>query len=110
MHGAGSVSKGAIKTWILGLELWHRINSAPWHSGTELQQAMEGSIKLTPKSSQLAKHDPVMIEHFCTLCHHLYLTNSFDIAVFAVACIMFWCCCRCVWYVQQYISDSVQAV
>jgi len=28
MHGAGSVGKGAIKTWILGLELWHRINSA----------------------------------------------------------------------------------
>ena len=29
-----------------------------------------------------------------SLHHHLDLTNSFDIAVFAVACVMFWCCCR----------------
>ena len=36
-HGSGSVSKGEIKNWILGLESWHRINIAPWFSGTELQ-------------------------------------------------------------------------
>jgi len=32
-HGASSVSKGAIKTWLLSIELWHRINDAPWLSG-----------------------------------------------------------------------------
>jgi len=36
-HGAGLVSKGVIKTWILGLELWHHNNSALWHRGAELQ-------------------------------------------------------------------------
>jgi len=36
-HGAGSVGKGAVKTWVLGLELWHRINGAPWYGGAELQ-------------------------------------------------------------------------
>src|SRR5882724_9087798 len=96
MYGAGSVSKGVIKTWVLGLELWHRINSAPWHGGAELQWAIEGSANLAPKLSCLAKCDTVMIEHLCALCHHLDLTNSIDIAVFAIACIMFWCCCRCV--------------
>ena len=36
-HRAGSVGKGAVKTWVLGLELWHRINGSPWYGGTELQ-------------------------------------------------------------------------
>ena len=93
-HGAGSVGKGAIKTWLLGVELWHRINGAPWLGGAELQQAVEGSAKLAPKSSHLSKHDPVTIDHIRALHRHLDLTNSFDIAVFAIACIAFWCCCR----------------
>jgi len=37
MHGTGSVSKGAIKTWLSGVELWHHINGAPWLGSTELQ-------------------------------------------------------------------------
>jgi len=93
-HGAGSVGKGAIKTWLLGVELWHRINGAPWLGGAELQRAVEGSAKLAPKSSHLSKRDPVTIDHIRALHHHLDLTNSFDIAVFAIACIAFWCCCR----------------
>ena len=35
-HGAGSVGKSAIKTWLLGVKLWHRINNAQWHGGTTL--------------------------------------------------------------------------
>ena len=92
--GAGSVGKGAIKTWLSGIKLWHRINNTPWHGGAELTRAIEGAAKLTPSSSHLGKHDPVTIQHICALCHHLDLTNAFDIAVFAVACIAFWCCCR----------------
>jgi len=93
-HGAGSVGKGAIKTWLLGVELWHRINDAPWHGGAVLQRAVEGSAKLAPVSSRRAKRDPVTIEHLHCLRLHLDLTNSFDIAVFAVVCAAFWCCCR----------------
>ena len=29
-HGTGSVGGGSLRTWLLGLELWHIINSAPW--------------------------------------------------------------------------------
>jgi len=29
-RGAGTVAKGAMDQWILGLELWHHINNAPW--------------------------------------------------------------------------------
>ena len=34
------------------------------------------------------------IEHLRSLQCGLDLSNSFDIAVFAVACVAFWCCCR----------------
>src|SRR5882724_11522709 len=93
MYGAGSVGK-VVKMWVLGLELWHRINSAPWHGGAELQWSIEGSTKLAPKSSCLAQHDPVTIEYIHALHCCLDLTNSFDIAIFAIACIPFWCCFR----------------
>jgi len=92
--GAGSVGKGTIKTWLLGVEFWHHINNAPWLSGPVLQQAVEGAARIAPLSSHLDKQDPVTIEHLHCLCKHLDLTNSFDIAVFSIACIVFWCCCR----------------
>jgi len=50
-HSAGSVSKGMIKTWLLGIELWYHINDAPWLGGAVLQQAVKGSTKLAPTSS-----------------------------------------------------------
>ena len=49
--GARSVGKGAIKSWILGIELWHRINNAPWNGGPALQCTVEGASRLTPASS-----------------------------------------------------------
>src|SRR5882724_10191911 len=93
-RGAGSVGKSAIKSWLLGVELWHRINGAPWHGGAELARCVEGAVKLAPVSSHRAKCDPVTIEHICSLHRNLDLTNSFDIAMFAITCIAFWCCCR----------------
>src|SRR5882724_10400327 len=55
LHGAGSVGKGAIKTWLLGIELWHHINDAPWLGGEALQHAVQGSARLAPLSSHLDK-------------------------------------------------------
>jgi len=93
-RGAGSVGKGAIKSWLLGVELWHRINHAPWFGSSDLERAVSGAAKLAPVSSHLSKRDPVTIQHLRALRRHLDLSNSFDIAVFAIACITFWCCCR----------------
>jgi len=93
-HGAGSVNKGSIKSWLLGVVLWHCINHAPWFGSSDLEWAVSGAARLTPNSSNLNKRDPVMIQHLHALRRHLDLSNSFDIAVFAIACIMFWCCCR----------------
>jgi len=35
--GAGSVGGGVMRTWLLGLELWHIINSAAWHGTAHLK-------------------------------------------------------------------------
>ena len=35
-HSTGSVGKVVIKTWILGVELWHHVNGAPWIGSAEL--------------------------------------------------------------------------
>ncbi|CAA7271031.1 unnamed protein product [Cyclocybe aegerita] len=54
----------------------------------------KGVTKLVPISSKRAKRPPVTIEHLYALRKGLDLTNTFDIAVWAIACIAFWSCCR----------------
>src|SRR5882724_10141776 len=59
-----------------------------------LNLTIKGTAKMAPLSSRCPKRDPVTIEHIRALHRRLDLTNAFDIAVFAVACIAFWGCCR----------------
>ncbi|KAF8573686.1 hypothetical protein K439DRAFT_1624891 [Ramaria rubella] len=108
-RGTGSVSEGTIRSWLEGLKLWHHINSAPWHGGAELKHVIEvsisslacfaflillGAASFTPASLHMQKHNPVTFEHIIALRRRLDLTNSFDVAIFAVTCIAFWSCCR----------------
>src|SRR5882724_4268048 len=93
-RGAGSVGLGSMKTWLEGIRLWHHVNEAPWRGGAILKRTLNGAAKFSPIESIQPKRDPVTIEHLKSLRHHLDLSNSFDIAVFAVACVAFWCCCR----------------
>jgi len=59
-----------------------------------LRCTLKGAAKFAPSSSRQPKRDPVTIDHIKALHRHLDLTNTFDIAVFALACIAFWSCCR----------------
>ncbi|KAF8465774.1 hypothetical protein JB92DRAFT_2642081, partial [Gautieria morchelliformis] len=93
-QGAGSVSGSTIASWLAGVQLWHTTNGAPWNSASLLKHAVEGSSRLAPKSSTCAKHDPVTLQHIKCLCHLLNLTNTLDAAIYSVACIAFWSCCR----------------
>jgi len=92
--GAGSVGPGALKSWLLSIELWHNINRAPWHGATLIHHAISGVAKNVPIPSSVLKCEPVILQHLQTLRRCLDLSNVFDAAVFAVACIVFWCCCR----------------
>src|SRR5882724_1136147 len=84
-HGAVSVGLGSMKTWLEGICLWHNINEAPWHGGAILKKTLNGAAKVSPIKSIQLKHEPVTIKHLRSWYHHLELSNSFDIAVFAVA-------------------------
>ena len=42
----------------------------------------------------MPKRVPVIIDHLRALHCCLDHTNTFDIVVFVVACVAFWCCCR----------------
>jgi len=93
-HGASSVRPSALRSWLLGIELWHNINGAPWYRENLLHHTIDGAVKNAPSSSSKPKHEPVTLQHLQALHNYLYLSNVFDAAVFAVTCIAFWCCCR----------------
>ena len=54
----------------------------------------QGAAKMAPRSSHRPKRDPITIDHLRALHCHLDHSNAFDITVFVIACIAFWCCCR----------------
>ena len=91
---AGTVGPSAINNWLAGLHFWHIINAAQWNGDEMLSQTKKGAQKLTPITSKHAKRPPVTIEHLYALRSGLDLTNSFDAAIWAIACIAFWSCCR----------------
>jgi integrase len=93
-HHAGSVSSSAMNSWLAALRAWHTINGAPWHAGDMLLQSKKGLKKLVPGSSRRPKRPPITIEHMYALYRGLDLSNTFDAAVWAVASIAFWSCCR----------------
>ena len=92
--GADSVRPGTLKSWLLSIELWHNINGAPWNGAALLCHAISGAAKNKPSPSSVLKPEPVTLQHLQTLCRCLNLSNAFDAASFALACITFWCCCR----------------
>jgi len=77
-HGMGSMSASTMHHWLLSLELWHEINSAPWCGRSTLKCAVkvtspmmctpplltlaQAAALLAPKHS-LKPHDPMTIQH-----------------------------------------------
>ncbi|KAG1732516.1 hypothetical protein EDB19DRAFT_1640184, partial [Suillus lakei] len=97
-NAASTVSSSAANSWMAGLHYWHSVNGADWHGGESdvLRHIRRGLSKLTPPSSKRTKRPPVTVAALSQLALGLDLNNSFDIAVFATACVAFWSCCRCV--------------
>ena len=89
---SGVVSRSTIDTWIAGISFWHTINGAPWQGGKLLKVTCAGALKLQPNAKP--KRAPVTIEHVVALSRALDLTDCFDAAIFAVACVAFWGCRR----------------
>ncbi|KAI0083539.1 DNA breaking-rejoining enzyme [Irpex rosettiformis] len=89
---SGKVSKSTVDTWLAGVAFWHTLNGAPYLSNRQVRTVTRAATKTQP--SLVQKRSPVTVGHLDCLRAHLDLTDSFDIAVFAVATIAFWCCRR----------------
>ena len=87
--GAAKVVRGSIEQWVAGLRLWHSINGAPWLGGDCLKRTLIGVGKVAPSSSRHLSCAPVTHEHLLALLSALDFSNSFDIAMWAVASVAF---------------------
>ena len=93
-HGASRIGKGTLTSWLAGLELWHSINNAPWLGRTHLARTIKGTASFSPATSSQPPRLPITIHHLHILRHHLTLSDTFDMAIWAVATVAFWCQCR----------------
>ena len=93
IYSTGLVGAGSIRTWLLGIQLWHVINSAPWHGTTLLKHDIQGSVVLAPSSASHPRCAPIIIAHLRALRNALDLNMS-DAAVFTTATMAFLCQCQ----------------
>ncbi|KAJ7145141.1 DNA breaking-rejoining enzyme [Mycena crocata] len=92
---AGYNSHKTVSNWLAGLKVWHDINGAEWNGDSpQMKRVKTGIKKLVPPTSIQPKRPPVTIEHMYALYITLDLSNCHDAAIWAVACIAFWGCCR----------------
>ncbi|RXW13687.1 hypothetical protein EST38_g12165 [Candolleomyces aberdarensis] len=92
---SATVSGSTINSWMSGIRAWHVLNNSPWHGGDEfVSQVKKGAMKLSPPSSKRPPRNPVTLEHMIALQRSIDPLSSFDIAVWALASLAFWGCCR----------------
>ncbi|GLB45192.1 putative DNA breaking-rejoining enzyme [Lyophyllum shimeji] len=92
---AGFVARDTVDNWMSGLRFWHIFHGADWHGDHLLLSAVKkGVANMAPESSKRPPRPPVTLEHMHALFRGLDLSNSLDAAVWAVASVAFWCCCR----------------
>ncbi|KAF5322726.1 hypothetical protein D9619_000414 [Psilocybe cf. subviscida] len=92
---ASKVSRDTLDNWMSGIAFWHQMHSLPWYGGGRALKMTKVAVgKLAPESSKLPKRPPVTMDHMNALRRGLNLRNSFDSAVWAVATVAFWSCCR----------------
>ena len=78
-----------------GVAAWHVVNGAPWEGDdTFVSKVRQGSQRLTPLMSKWEQCPPVTLEHLMALQNSLDMNDTFDSAVWVVALICFWACCR----------------
>ncbi|KAJ8583998.1 hypothetical protein M405DRAFT_747736, partial [Rhizopogon salebrosus TDB-379] len=90
----GKVASTTADNWLAGLHLWHDYHGAPWNGHNLVRRSRAALSKHVPESSCRPRRPPVTLEHMHTLYQRLDLSNSFDSAVFCIACTAFWSCCH----------------
>ncbi|OJA14702.1 hypothetical protein AZE42_13052, partial [Rhizopogon vesiculosus] len=95
-NAASTISSSTANSWMAGLHYWHTVNGAIWNGADSdlLCHLHHGLVKLVPPNSKCTRRPPVTLEALNQLKHGLDLSNSFDVAVLAIASIAFWSCCH----------------
>lgn len=97
------VTTTTINNWVAGLHFFHTRHNAPWPKDLEiLSRTRAGAFRLVPVLSKHAKHPPVTIDHMETLFEALDHSKPKDVAIWAIASIAFWPCCR----LQELTTDG----
>ncbi|KAG1786779.1 uncharacterized protein HD556DRAFT_1299852 [Suillus plorans] len=92
---AGSISSNTANNWLAGLRFWHVINGAQWHGErSECLRHVQRGLRLLAPSNLNLQHPPITLESLIQLHQGLDYSNTFDTAVLAIACLIFWCGCR----------------
>ncbi|TRM63420.1 hypothetical protein BD626DRAFT_402493 [Schizophyllum amplum] len=93
--GAGNVQSGTVQSWLSGLAMWHQVCGAPWNGGSILARTKKGAAAMSSRIlPRRPPRSPVSLPHMTALRQHLDMSNTFDAAVWAVACAAWRGCCR----------------
>lgn len=94
---AGQLGSSAVRNWLSGLRAWHIVHGFPFPDDDDnprIRTALKAVAKLAPPKSKRPPRPPVTTDHLLALYHGLDFTSTFDIALWAVACISFWALAR----------------
>jgi hypothetical protein len=90
-NAAGSYSGKTITNYVFAVRAWHVLHGQPWQPNPlEVKAALDGSMVLTPASSQRPKRQPVTILFLTTAAAHVDMTVPFDAAFFACLTVAFY--------------------
>lgn len=88
--GSGSMAR----SWFSGLQLWHRLNGAPWYGKDFLVDTVLKTADKMGINFQRPPRNPVSLDHLRTLRSCLDLSQPRDAAIWAVASAAFAGCRR----------------
>lgn len=87
-------SEAVLRTAMSGLRHWHELNGLKWAGDDAFVRKIRHAAGLAAPVSVRPRRSPVTIPHLVALRENLNFANTFDSAVFAVACTAFWGVCR----------------
>lgn len=91
---AGNRAGSTLRNSMSALKAWHTLQGVEWQGTKRLHYVMNGVHSLAPESSRRSPRPPITTAMLQCLHRNLDLSSPFDAAVFACACIAFWCQCR----------------
>ena len=90
----GSISGKTIKYWLSRIRAWHLANHAPWYGDDKWVQMARISANKECSRHKRPLRAPVSVEHLLALWKAITLSDHFHAAVWAVALVTFFGCCR----------------